>query len=242
MLTTPDFGCVEPGWADSVTPWVIRDKQANCQPHTTVQDPGCPAKQQAQHRCSDNGAHPPLGSHATSAQVTLTLMSSPINPPEPCHMPPDRGDTALLHSLADWLSGPAYYSMATAVTGSTWPSEIAPVVSQLPQPVPPQHPRFSEVGRTGSSTAPGREPPYTKQSSAVFTATPAPGSTNKEATAPADVWSGRTVDVIAPLPCSQQQTPSCPQRCLSCKHRFNGCLVPWITHLYSMYTCLLVAG
>lgn len=47
------------------------------------------------------------------------------------------------------MSCPAPCDTATAVTGSTWGSEIAPVVSSFHLPYH-LNPRFSHVGRTGS--------------------------------------------------------------------------------------------
>lgn len=189
MPTTLELGCLEAGWADSVTPWVIWGQPGKRQPHTTARDPGCPAKQQAQHRCSDNGAPPPLGFHATS----VTLMSSPMNPPKPCHMPlccTGGHSVAALRGLSSHQARapcPAPGDTATAVTGSTWGSEIAPVVSSFHPAVSPQPPVFSrrahrlnQLCQTGSRRI---------RSEAVFTATPAPGSTVQETAVPA--MSGR---------------------------------------------------
>lgn len=166
-------------------------------------------------------------------------------------MPLCRGDTALLHSLAPWLSShkaratcPAPCDMVTAVTGSTWSSEIAPVVSPASTVRITSTPRFSAVGRTGSINC-------ARPGAAVYEA---------ELSSPQRLPQDRLIRRLPSLPrlvglcCRcyraslmqpaassqhQKQTPSCPQRCLSSKHRFNGCLVSWIS--YSMSACLLVA-
>lgn len=175
-------------------------------------------------------------------------MSSPMNPPMSCHMPVYRvpWDTASLRTLAVLPPGPERLALRPV----TWPPQSvaaagvarshllcsAPTTRIISAPgfLLSDAPVQSKRARPGAAVYEAKlSSPHRRPQDRLITRTPSLSCSSRA------VMFLRLSHAASGQQPAADPVPSCPQRCLSSKHRFNGCLVSWIA--YSMSTCLLVA-